>query len=94
MKSLQSEIYRYAILILVIFISIRFFPLIVRLAQFLFLALRGYWWILLPVLIAGWRLIKSRRQLSREPGGRHSFGAQPARDVTHSVKNTPDGSKK
>jgi hypothetical protein len=93
MKSLQREIYRYAILILLIFISIRFFPLIVRLAQFLILAIRGYWWILLPVFIAGWRIIKSRRQLSREPGGRQSFGAQPIRDVTHSVKEATERSE-
>lgn len=93
MNSLQRGIYRYVILVLVIFVSIRFFPLIVRLAQFLFLALRGYWWILLPVFIAGWRVLKSRRQFSREQADRLSFGSQDIRDVTHSVTNSPDGSK-
>lgn len=93
MKSLGSGIYRYAILALLVFISIRFFPLILRLIQFLVLAIRGYWWILLPVFIAGWRVVKSRRQLSREQANRLSFGSQDIRDVTHSVTNTPDGSK-
>lgn len=93
MKSLGSGIYRYAILVLVIFISIRFFPLIVRLTQFFVLAIRGYWWILLPLFIAIWRLIKSRGQLSREKGDRQSFGAQRIRDVTHSVQEASERSE-
>lgn len=92
MKSLGSGILRYAILVLLIFVCVRFFPLIVRLGQFLFLGLRGYWWILLPLFVAGWRVIKSRRQPSRENAERPVFGSQDIRDVTHSVKNNPNGS--
>ena len=87
-KAQRNGVFRYILMLSLVFALVRFFPVIIRAIQAAAIGASVYWWAIPPVLVVSWVLWRMLRRGSvAKKAGRQSE-SQRFRDVTNSVQGT------
>lgn len=85
MRAGRFGVFQLILTLVAVFVLFRFLPMLIRLAQALAIGVRVYWWAVLPVLLCGWLIWKSKRRLRAAKMSEDFFERPPPRDVTNSI---------
>lgn len=88
MKAERKGPFHFILIFIMAFAVIRFFPLIIQVIQALAIGLRGLWWLVLPSVVVGWVIWKSKRRVLIKKNSEDSFHTESLRDVTNSAVNS------
>lgn len=85
MKAQRNGLFRYIFIFVLVLVLIRFLPVLMRVGQVVAIGIRGYWWVVLPSLLIGLMIWRSKRRVLAAEKSENLSGARAARDVTNSV---------
>lgn len=85
MKQQNVGLIRIVLIFLAVLVVIRFLPLFIRMGQTIFVGVRTFWWVVVPIVIAGLTVWKLKRRSRSDKRSESLLEVHPERDVTKSV---------
>lgn len=88
MKAERKGPFHFILIFIMAFAVIRFFPLIIQIIQTTAIGLRGLWWLVLPSIVVGWVIWKSKGRMLVKKSSEEPVLTESLRDVTNSAINS------